>query len=123
MKLSTRLLLSVPLWGAAAVFLLGTWYAFAEPWAAQWIRPDLRRNRSRLYRCGRADLPGSRPLCALDGDPRLPELGVLRIPGLAVWRLHGLAVRARHSGKSRAGLADGLPVTSLGVVSGGPSMQ
>ena len=31
MKLSTRLLLSVPLWGAAAVFLLGTWYAYGEP--------------------------------------------------------------------------------------------
>ena len=33
MKPYTRLLLSVPLWGAAAVFLLGTWYAFGEPWA------------------------------------------------------------------------------------------
>ena len=31
MKLYTRLLLSVPLWGAAAVFLLGTWYAYGEP--------------------------------------------------------------------------------------------
>ena len=33
MKLYTRLLLSVPLWGAAAVFLLGTWYAYGEPGA------------------------------------------------------------------------------------------
>jgi hypothetical protein len=31
MKLYTRLLLSVPVWGAAAVFLLGTWYAYGEP--------------------------------------------------------------------------------------------
>jgi hypothetical protein len=31
MKLYTRLLWSVPLWGAAAVFLLGTWYAYGEP--------------------------------------------------------------------------------------------
>ena len=31
MKLSTRLLLSVPLWGAAAVSLLGSWYSYGEP--------------------------------------------------------------------------------------------